>query len=116
MRQSGVIAAAGIYALEHNVARMAEDHANAGLFAERIAGVGGVEVEAAETNMVFFDVHRTGLTAAEVHQRLLAHGVRIGENARHRMRAVTHLDVSRAQVERAVDVLAEVVVDGADVA
>ena len=116
MRQSGVIAAAGIYALEHHVERMAEDHANAGLFARKVRELAGVEVERVETNMVFFDVEPTGLTAAQVHERLLARGVRIGENARYRMRAVTHLDVSREQVERAADILAEVVLDGAHAA
>jgi threonine aldolase len=113
MRQSGVIAAAGLYALEHHLARLVEDHDNARLFAERIGAIDGITVEAAETNMVFFDVQGTGMTASEVNGRLLAHGVRIGENDRYRMRAVTHLDVSRDQVEQAAEVLADVVGDGA---
>ena len=113
MRQSGVIAAAGIYALEHHLHRLVEDHDNARLFAERIATIDGITVEAAETNMVFFDVEDTGLTAAEVNDRLLGHGVRIGENDRYRMRAVTHLDVSRAQIEEAAEVLADMVGGGA---
>ncbi len=116
MRQAGVIAAAGIYALEHHVERLAEDHDNARLLARRLAELPALEVEEVETNMVFFDVRRSGMTAAEVSERLLARGVRIGENARHRMRAVTHLDVTREQVEQAAQVLTEVVLDGAHAA
>ena len=59
--------------------------------------------------MVFFDVSETGMTAAEVHNRLLEHGVRIGENDRTRMRAVTHMDVTRDQVAEAADALRSVV-------
>ena len=113
MRQSGVIASAGLYALEHHLHRLVEDHDNARHFADLIGAIDGITVEASETNMVFFDVQDTGLTAAEVNGRLLAHGVRIGENDRYRMRAVTHLDVSRDQVEKAADVLADVVGGGA---
>src|SRR5579884_2943663 len=96
MRQAGIIAAAGLYALDHNVARLAE--------------VPGVHIDAAhvETNLVFFDVAGTGLTAQDVAARLLARGVRIGAAGRTLMRAVTHLDVSRADVERAVAVVHEV--------
>ncbi len=116
MRQSGIIAAAGTHALEHHVERLAEDHENASLFARGIGELPTVEVEPVETNMVFFDVSRTGLTAAEVHQRLMARGVRIGESGRYRMRAVTHLDVTREQVERAAGAVADVVLEGAHAA
>ncbi|HET6518232.1 MAG TPA: threonine aldolase family protein, partial [Geminicoccaceae bacterium] len=68
MRQAGIIAAAGVFALEHHVARLAEDHANARAFAGRIAGVPGilVEPERVQTNIVFFDVAGTGLGAPEI--------------------------------------------------
>lgn len=113
MRQSGSIAAAGVFALEHNVDRMSEDHENAQFFAERIANLPGVRVdpETIETNMVFFDVSHTGMTAAEVHERLLERGVRIGENDRYRMRVVTHLDVTRDQMERAALAVRDVVME-----
>ena len=113
MRQSGTIAAAGVHALEHHVARMAEDHENAKLFADGIANLPGVRVEQdeIETNMVFFDVSQTGMTAGELHNRLLERGVRIGENDRYRMRMVTHLDVTREQVARAADLVREVVME-----
>jgi len=115
MRQAGVIAAAGIYALENNVARLAEDHVNARFFAERIAEIPGIEINPAgvETNLVFFEVGGTGLDAAQVHDRLLEHGVRIGTSGGTRMRAVTHLDVSRDQLAEAAEALSTVVVEAA---
>ena len=110
MRQAGIVAAAGIHALEHHVDRLAEDHANARLFAERIAGLPGLEVDvdAVETNLVFIDVAGTGLTADAVYRRLLDRGVRIGPGGSHDMRAVTHLDIDRGQVEEAAEVLGAV--------
>ncbi len=113
MRQSGILAAAGIYALQHHVDRLADDHANARLFAERIAGIPGIEVRlpVVETNMVFFSVEGTGLSAAEVAARLLARGVQIGAEDEHLMRAVTHLDVDRGGVEEAATTLAAVIAE-----
>jgi threonine aldolase len=115
MRQAGVIAAAGIYALENNVERLAEDHANARFFADRIADIPGVELDPAgvETNLVFFDVSKAGLTAPQVHDRLLERGVRIGASSGTRMRAVTHLDVSREQLAEAAEALSTVLVEAA---
>ena len=113
MRQSGIIAAAGLYALDHQVNRLAEDHANARLFAKRIADIPGIalDMEAVQTNMVFFEVAATGLTASELGDRLLARGVRIGANDTHRMRAVTHLDVSSDQITQAADALRAVLTE-----
>jgi threonine aldolase len=115
MRQSGVIAAAGVYALDHNVERLADDHANAKMFAEGVANLPGISVDmdSVQTNMVFFDVAGTGMTAAELHQKLLSHGVRIGENDRYRMRVVTHLDVTRDQVASAAEIVRKVVLENA---
>ena len=105
MRQAGIIAAAGVYALEHHVERLAEDHANARLFADLIAAAPGVELEpeTVETNIVFFDVAGTGLTAAEIADRLAGRGVRSGAMGRSQLRACTHLDVNRQQVEEAAE-------------
>lgn len=113
MRQSGILAAAGIYALEHHVERLAEDHANARLFAEHIAGITGIELRPAsvETNLVFFSVEGTGLSAAEIAARALERGVHIGVEGSHVMRAVTHLDVDRRGVEEAAETLATVIGD-----
>lgn len=110
MRQSGVLAAAGIYALEHHVERLAEDHANAKLFAERIAALPGIELQPpnVETNLVFFDVSGAGLTAEQVVAGLLRRGIRIGAEGEHQLRAVTHLDVGREGVEQAAAALVAV--------
>ena len=107
MRQAGIIAAAGIYALENHVDRLAEDHANARHFAERIAEIPGIRVEldAVQTNMVYFDTSESGISAPEVSERLRALGVRIGDIDDSTMRAVTHIDVSREDVETAADAL-----------
>lgn len=103
MRQAGIVAAAGVYALEHHVDRMGEDHENARYFAELLGNIPGISVEdGIATNMVFFSVEGTGLTAEAFRDRLIdAAGIRIGANDVYRMRAVTHLDVTRADIERA---------------
>jgi threonine aldolase len=110
MRQAGIIAAAGLYALEHNIDRLAEDHTNAKILARGLSEIPGILIDVAhvETNMVFFDVAGTGITATEAVERLLAHGVRMGASSRTRIRAVTHLDVSQSDVERAVDIARDV--------
>ena len=110
LRQAGIVAAAGLHALDHHVERLAEDHDNARFFAERIAQIPGVALDpaAVETNIVFFEVGETDLAAAEIADRLSARAVRIGVESPTRMRAVTHLDVTRADVGRAAEVLSEV--------
>jgi len=103
MRQAGIVAAAGVLALEHHVERMAVDHDNAKRLGELLGNIPGISVEdGIETNMVFFSVEGTGLTAEAFRDRLIAeHGIRIGANNVYRMRAVTHLDISREGIERA---------------
>jgi threonine aldolase len=100
MRQAGIIAAACIYALDHHIERLAEDHANARLLAEGLAEIPGVALDPAsvETNIVWFDVHGP-LGAEAVASALKQQGIRIGGYGQHRMRAVTHLDVDRAGIE-----------------
>jgi threonine aldolase len=103
MRQAGIIAAGGVYALRHHVKRLADDHANARRLAEGLSMLPGVSLDPAtvETNIVFFDV--TGeLTAAEAVERLLVHGIRMGALGPRTIRAVTHLDVDAAGIERAL--------------
>jgi threonine aldolase len=113
MRQAGVIAAAGVYALTHHVERLAEDHANAAALAEGLSDIPGIalDCETVETNMVYFDVSGTGLDAFEMRERLLVRGVRIGAAGPTRMRAVTHLDVTRADVDEAARTVREVVAE-----
>ena len=105
MRQAGIIAAAGVYALEHHVERLAEDHANARRLAEGLAELPGVTLDPAtvETNIVFFDVCGA-LTAADAVAHLLDGGVRMGAMGPRTIRAVTHLDVTRQQIEQALAV------------
>jgi len=103
MRQAGIIAAGGVYALRHHVERMVEDHANARRLAEGLAELPGIKLDPAEveTNIVFFDVTGT-LDAPTAVQRLLTHGVRVGAMGQRTMRAVTHLDVDAAGIDRAL--------------
>lgn len=108
MRQGGMNAAACIYALQHNVDRLAEDHANAAALARGMGQIPGITVETPETNLVFFDTTGTGLTAAEFAVRLRPLGVTISVSDTYRGRACTHLDVSAAQVDEAVAIMREV--------
>jgi threonine aldolase len=111
MRQSGIIAAACDYALDHHVDRLADDHANARRLAEGLAGLPGIAIDAAEveTNLVYFDVAGTGRTAAAFTEALLAKGVRMTEMGATRVRAVTHLDVDAPMIERAIAAVTELV-------
>jgi len=113
MRQSGIIAAACEYALDHQVERLAEDHANARRLAMGLAGLRGIAIEPSEveTNLVYFEV--AGLGAAAFAAALLAKGVRVTEMGATRVRAVTHLDVDAAMIDRAVGAVAEVLRAGA---
>src|SRR5215813_12718391 len=107
MRQAGIIAAAGVYALRHHVKRLADDHANARRLADGLAALPGVRLDpkTVETNIVFFE---TSANAAEAVEHMLAHGVRIGALGRNTIRAVTHLDVDAAGIDRALKVAREV--------
>ncbi|MEJ0015451.1 MAG: GntG family PLP-dependent aldolase [Acetobacteraceae bacterium] len=110
MRQSGILAAAGLYALDHNVARLAEDHANARIIAERLADT-RVEIELAtvRSNIVVFRVPAPLPDAATVVQRAQEEGVLVSAFAPRMVRAVTHLDVDAAQCRRAAEVLVKAV-------
>jgi threonine aldolase len=112
MRQSGIIAAACEYALDHHVARLADDHANARRLAEGIAAIGGLHIDpkAVETNLVYFDVIAATLDAEALCGALLERGVRMGPMGARTIRAVTHLDVSAADVETALAALRAAVV------
>ena len=110
MRQSGVLAAAGIYALDHLVDRLAIDHANARLLATRLAQLPGVNIDplTVETNILIIDVSEASLSAPEISERLLEKGVRMGAMGPSGMRAVTHLDVDEEGVVRAAEAFAEI--------
>jgi threonine aldolase len=108
MRQAGVLAAAALHALTHHRARLGEDHANARVFAEAAAGVKGarVDLSGVQTNMVNIDVDspRSAPLVAKAAREL---GLAINPTSAQRLRAVTHLDVTRADVERAAEILAQ---------
>jgi len=108
LRQSGVLAAAGVYALAHPVARLADVHANARVIGERLAACDGVELDldTLETNIIVFGVRDD---APAVVARAAERGVLVLAFGPHTVRAVTHLDVSRADCEAAAEALAAAV-------
>jgi threonine aldolase len=120
MRQAGIVAAAGVYALRHHVARLSEDHANAKLLAEGLAAVPGIRLafDSVDTNIVFFDISGTGMTPDELERGINERGVRFGANYDFTtlIRGVTHLDVGRQDVLDAVAAVREVVERHAPVA
>jgi threonine aldolase len=107
MRQSGILAAAALYALEHNIDRLAEDHAKAQVIAEAIRQADGLAISfpTVDTNIVIFEVAERLGTAAEFCEKLRAHGVRMMPVSRQRIRAVTHLDVSLEQCREVAELL-----------
>ena len=108
MRQVGILAAAALYALEHQRDRLAEDHEAARRIGDALAGMPGVRVAPIETNIVNVDV--PGVPAARVVAEALSRGVVIGASAPGRIRIVTHLDLARADVPVAADALREALV------
>ena len=111
MRQSGILAAAGLYALEHNLAHLAEDHANARLLAERLVGLRGVGLDLAtvQSNIVIFRMEQGAPDAATIVARAQETGVLVSAFGVRIVRAVTHLDVTREQCRRAADLLTEII-------
>jgi len=111
MRQSGIVAAAGIVALESMIERLAEDHANARRLAEGLAALPGIKVvlQAVQTNIVIFDTSGTGKTAAELVATVARDGVLVGASTPDSIRAVTHKDVDTADIESALQAFARAV-------
>jgi threonine aldolase len=105
MRQSGILAAAGIHALQHNIDRLADDHANARILAEGLAAIDGIEVASAQTNMVFATVAEDKITGLAEH--LKQHGILIMAPIAGSLRLVTHLDVDPDAIRTAVSVFSE---------
>jgi threonine aldolase len=109
MRQAGVLAAAGLVAIEKMTTRLEEDHANARVLARGLAEIQGIKIdpERVQTNIVVFDITGTGQTTAEFPAKLKSRGVLAsGINARE-MRMVTHKDVSRIDCETALGAIRE---------
>jgi threonine aldolase len=107
MRQSGILAAAGLYALDHNLSRLCEDHENAKLFAELLSDHPSIRPSVPETNIVMLDLVREQDGVESTASRLAAAGVRVLPFGARRLRAVTHLDVSRDDIERAARIIRE---------
>ena len=107
MRQAGIIAAAGVYALRHNVERLAEDHANARRLASALSEIRGITVEGApETNIVMFDIAGTGLTRAEFFKRIESRGLRMSPRlSSTAVRAVTYLGIDAGAIDRAIAIV-----------
>jgi len=102
LRQVGIVAAAGRYALDHQFDRMREDHANAAKLAEGLSSIAGIAVDGPHTNMVFFELERA--EPAEVQEKLQTQGVRI--SAGRETRLACHLDISAQDIDRAIEAFA----------
>jgi threonine aldolase len=106
MRQAGIVAAGGVYALRNNIDRLAEDHANASRLAVGLAELPGIDLDpgTVETNIVVFAMASDAPSAEEFADRMLAeHGVRFSQITETQLRAVTHLDVSHEGIDTALD-------------
>ena len=108
MRQVGLLAAAGLWALDHHLDRLSEDHARARWLARDCDAIDGLRVEVPDTNIVMIYVEREGLSEVTVASELEVRGVWILPAGPGRLRAVTHLDVDDAGIERCLDALSEV--------
>jgi threonine aldolase len=111
MRQVGVLAAAGLIALEKGPLRLEEDHRNARHLAEGLAAIPGVKIDPkkVQTNILVFDVSGTGLDANDIAKQLASEGVLAGAFSSTVMRMCTHLDVNRAQIDQALEIFGRVV-------
>ena len=110
LRQAGVLAAAGLFAMEHNIKRLGEDHANARYLADGLSGIDLVDIDtsAVSSNMVFFRL-KCGLDNKRVVAALNDRGVRMLAQAAGVVRAVTHLDITRSQIDQALEICREII-------
>jgi threonine aldolase len=111
MRQAGVLAAAGLVALEHTPKRLFDDHCNAKFLAEGLSRIPGISIDPArvQTNIAVFDVSGTGIAPGDLSARARERGVLMNAINERQMRAVTHYDVDRAQCGQAVEAIAALV-------
>ncbi len=107
MRQAGILAAAAVYALEHNIDRLADDHALAKKLAQGLATIPGLKlnVDDVETNIVFFEVEPEIGSSTDFVAHMARHGVYFYAMGRQRIRALTHLDVDASQIDQALEIL-----------
>ena len=102
MRQAGLMAAACLFALDHNVSRLADDHAAAPRLGDELRATGVFRVPDVETNIVLVDVEPLALSAAEVAARLAREGIRVGVFGPTALRLITHLDLAPGAIEEAL--------------
>lgn len=114
MRQAGILAAAGVVALNEMVERLVEDHANARRLAEGLAGQSGLEIDPGRyrTNIVYFDVVKSGVSAAGLAAALQKEGVRMLASGTHTLRAVTHYEVTAVDIDFTLKTMAKVLKQG----
>ena len=110
MRQAGIIAAGAIYALEHNIDRLHEDHEKASYFANELAGIPkfAIDMESVQTNIILFDVQKTGKTPQEIINILKNEGILLSVGTYTSCRAVMHMDVSMEQVKSAASKIKQI--------
>jgi threonine aldolase len=110
MRQVGILAAGALYALEHNLQRLVDDHENAKVLAHGLSQIPGInlDLQSVQTNIVIFDVKESGRAVVEVLEELKKRGVLVVPFGATTLRAVTHLDVNRQDIEKALAVCREV--------
>jgi threonine aldolase len=106
MRQVGILAAAGIYALENNIERLSQDHKNARLFAEQVSQIQGIEIDmdTVQTNIVVMDIGTLGIDSFQAVGKLKENGCMVVIFGPTKIRAVTHLDVDENDVLEAIGV------------
>jgi threonine aldolase len=107
MRQAGICAAACTYSLDHNIDRLADDHANARALARGLSQIAGIDVQQPETNLVFFNPDDAGVTGENMVAKLRQRGVLLAMMD-GRIRACTHLDVSAAMIEETVGLVRDI--------
>ncbi len=111
MRQSGMMAAACIYALNHHINRLSQDHDNADFLASKLREIPQLRLNPPATNMVFFEWISNAMSAAEFNECCLQKGLRLSQVGPRKFRAMTHLDVTRNEIEMAASIIAEICTD-----
>jgi threonine aldolase len=109
MRQAGIIAAGALYALDHHTDRLAEDHANARRLAGGLSAIEGIDVEPVETNILFFNLSSLNIDSDSFNDLCATKGLCFSPLGKTRVRAVTHMGVSPEQIDRAIDIVRQVV-------
>lgn len=111
MRQSGILAAAGIYALKNNIARLADDHDNANQLANRLANIPNIRVlnNPPATNIIYFELNLTKIIPESFDQACIGKGVRFSMIAPNKFRAITHLDISNRDIKKTAEIVSEII-------